>query len=102
MRRTLLKLIPAILLLPLLVACENKITDENFAKLETGMTIAQVEAILGSGTDDSVGGYDIGGGGLVSGSGRSTRKTYSWEGEDFEIIVDFDKGEIISFRKRIY
>ena len=102
MRRNLIKILPAIVLLPLLVACENKITDENFAKLEEGMTIAQVEAILGSGTDDSVGGYNIGGGGLVSGSGGSTRKTYSWEGEDFDIIVIFDKGEVIAFRKNSY
>ncbi len=102
MRRNLFTLIPALALLLLLVACENKITDENYAKLETGMTIAQVEAILGPGTDDSVGGYDIGGGGLVSGSGRSTRKTYSWEGEDFDIIVNFDEGEVIAFRKSSY
>ena len=102
MRRNLITLLSALVLLPLLVACENKITEENYAKLETGMTIAQVEAILGSGTDDTAGGYDIGGGGLVSGSGRSTRKTYSWDGEDFDIIVDFDEGEVIAFRKSSY
>lgn len=43
----------------LLAACSSKVTPENYAKLDAGMTHAQVHAILGR--PDEVTGDDIGG-----------------------------------------
>lgn len=43
----------------LLVACSSKVTPENYEKLDSGMSRAQVHAILG--TPDEVTGDDIGG-----------------------------------------
>ncbi len=83
----------------MLVGCESKITQENYDKLAKGMTIAEVESILGEGIDYSIQGMDIGGAG-ISGSGSSGRKTLSYEGDEFNIIIDYDQGKAISIRKR--
>jgi hypothetical protein len=34
-----------------LVGCGSPITKDNYAQIKTGMTIAEVESILGSGTE---------------------------------------------------
>jgi len=83
----------------MLVGCESKITEENYDKLSKGMTVAEVESILGEGIDYSMQGVDIGGAG-ISGSGSSGRKTLSYEGDEFNIIIDYDEGKAISIRKR--
>ena len=80
------------------VGCESKITEENLALIQPGMTVVEVEAILGKGRDDSIAGVDIGGAG-ISGSGSSGRKTLSYEGDEFDIIVDYDEGLVRSVRK---
>ena len=83
----------------ILVGCESKITEENYALIQNGMTITEVEGILGEGRDDSITGVDIGGAG-ISGSGNSGRKTLTYEGDEFNIIVNYDDGKVISTRKQ--
>lgn len=44
----LLRLLPALALAILLIACGSKLTAENLAKVQTGMSEDQVRAILGT------------------------------------------------------
>lgn len=82
-------LIIALLLAGLLAAC-SKVTQENFSKLEAGMSEQQVYALLGEPTESS----SINLGGL---SGTSA----VWRDKDAEIRVQFFNGtlKVMDFRK---
>lgn len=82
----------------MLVGCESKITEENLTKIQVGMTVVEVEAILGKGRDDSITGVDIGGAGISS-AGSSGTMTLTYEGDKFDIIVNYDEGLVRSVRK---
>ena len=75
------RLLPILALLAL-VAC-SKVTQENFAKVEEGMTEAQVIAVLGAPTEsNSVTVLGI--------SGTSSR----WASGDAEITIRFVNGKV--------
>ncbi|HKJ08962.1 MAG TPA: outer membrane protein assembly factor BamE [Gammaproteobacteria bacterium] len=62
----------------LLVACASKINQDNFSRIHTGMTMEQVQALLGKPTGSSsmaLGGF----------SGTSA----TWKGSDGTITVQF-------------
>ncbi len=66
----------------LLAAC-SKVTQENFAKIQDGMTEQEVQALLGSPTSSSS--VQI-----VGVSGTSSK----WEGSDAAITVRFVNGKV--------
>jgi hypothetical protein len=66
----------------LLAAC-SKITQENFAKVQDGMTEQEVTAILGSPTETSSGS-------ILGISGTATR----WKDGDTVIAVQFMNGKV--------
>jgi outer membrane protein assembly factor BamE (lipoprotein component of BamABCDE complex) len=69
-----------------LLACSGgKITQENFDKIKTGMTLAEVKAILGEPTDSSS--VDVA---VFSGA------TAMWQGEEATINVQFMNGKVIA------
>jgi len=76
MKRTLLALLAA-----LLVAACSKVSQENFAKIETGMTEQEVTAILGK-PDEST-------------TKASVFTTSVWRGGDAEITVRFAGGKVV-------
>ncbi|MBX3403058.1 MAG: hypothetical protein KF699_06550 [Phycisphaeraceae bacterium] len=82
-------------------ACEEKITVENYDRITNGMTIAQVEKILGSGKDDtSHQGTSIGTSGIASAS-RSTDQVFVWEDKSgAKIIVVFQDGKVVQKSKQ--
>lgn len=82
-------------------ACEEKITVENYDQITNGMTIAQVEKILGSGKDDtSHQGTSIGASGIASAS-RSKDQVYVWEDKSgAKIIVVFQDGKVVQKSKQ--
>lgn len=84
----------------LLVACEQKITDANYTKITNGMTLSQVEKLLGgSGTDDtSPAGINITGGGVAS-SSAAKESTYVWKGKSMTIQVIFKDGKVVNKAK---
>lgn len=98
-RRVVLTLAAALCLVA--AGCQKtKVTEENFAKITKGMTITQVENILGSGTDDTPSaGYNISGGGVMS-SQASTEKIYTWKSKDLQIIVTMKDGKVVVAEKR--
>jgi len=69
-----------------LMACSGaKINQENFDKIKTGMTLAEVKAILGEPADSSS--IDLA---VVSGA------TAMWKGEGTTINIQFMNGKVIA------
>lgn len=79
----------------------DEVTEENYAKLHNDMTLQQVEHILGSGDEETSGGYGISSGGLMTGNTgeHDSVKTYSWKSGSKQIIVDFKGGKAVNVRK---
>ncbi len=73
----------AVALLLLLSAC-SKVTPENYAKLESGMTREEVYAVLGK--PDEVSG---------SGVGNLTMSSELWEGKEHRVTVTFAGDRIV-------
>lgn len=77
-------------------ACEAKITKSNFDKIEVGMTLSQVNKILGGkGEDETASGTSITGAGI--GEGRAARQeVYRWKDGGSAIIVTVVNGKVTS------
>ncbi|MFB3894031.1 MAG: hypothetical protein ACE15C_18645 [Phycisphaerae bacterium] len=70
------------LCLAVLPGCSSKVSKSNYDKINTGMTVAEVEGILGKGTEQAGGGGAIGN---VAGSA----KIINWKDGDKTITVTF-------------
>jgi hypothetical protein len=69
-----------------LMACAGaKINQENFDKIKTGMTLAEVKAILGEPADSSS--IDLA---VISGA------TAMWKGEGITINIQFMNGKVMA------
>jgi len=75
--------IRALLVACLLLAACSKVTQENFARIQDGMTEQEVTAILGSPAETSSGS-------MLGISGTSSR----WTGGDAVITVQFVNGKV--------
>ncbi len=84
--------------------CKNKITKDNFDKIENGMSLQEVERILGPGTPvggDGSGvaaqvGVDVGGG---LGGRPSPLTEYTWESGGNSITVGIMRDKVVAKRK---
>ena len=74
-----------VFLLCLLACSGTKINQENFDKIKTGMTLAEVKAILGEPADSSS--VDVA---MISGA------TAMWKGEGITINIQFMNGKVIA------
>ena len=104
--RTLARLAVLFALCLMLTGCiKNKVTKANYDAVKPGMTLEQVQQLLGKGTKDEGGdgsnvaaqfGVDVG----VSSSPRAgTGSTYTWERGGNSITVNFDKeGKVVNKR----
>jgi hypothetical protein len=80
-----------------LAACEPKVTPENFEQITEGMTIAQVEKILGPGEEEAAaGGTSIGGSGMLEGARANAARTFIWKEDNRQIIVVFQDGKVVN------
>lgn len=70
------------------VAC-SKVTKENYDKIQTGMTLSEVEAILGKGTEKA------GVGGAV-GNLVASGKVISWGDDKKGITITFANDKVIT------
>lgn len=79
----------------------DRVNDDTYAKIKEGQTLDQVQAVLGSGEQDTTGGYTIGAGGAMgsSSSAGSSRQTYIWKDNDRQIVVEFKDGKVTGKRK---
>ena len=97
------RMIPVVLigLLLLLAGCEKKVTQENFDKIQVGMTLAEVQLILGDGLLEEASGTSLGIGGLPERSSDDLDdRTYSWEEENKIIVVRIIDDKVTSKRKQ--
>ncbi len=81
--------LPALMcvVLLVLVGCEEKVTLEHYEQIQKGMSLAQVEQILGKGRLEEAGGTSLGVGGIPERTGDDvSNRTYVWE-EDGKIIT---------------
>lgn len=79
--------------------CESKVTAENYDKVQNGMSLSQVEGLLGSGTDDtSSGGFGVSSGGVLD-SKANPEKTYVWREGGLQIQVIFKDGKVVQKSK---
>ena len=99
------RLIPTLTLLAiclLATGCgKNKVSKANFDKITDGMSLAEVEGILGKGTKDEGDGSNVAGqfGVAVDGGGMPAgMEIYKWEKGTKEITVVFVKGKVQSKR----
>lgn len=70
------------LMCSLMVGCGSKVSKSNYDKINNGMTVAEVESLMGKGTTEAGGAGAIGG---LSGSA----KVMSWTDGDKKITVTF-------------
>jgi hypothetical protein len=81
-----------------ITGCQSKVTKANFDKIEDGMTIKQVEKILGEGTQHGDGsgvaaqfGVDVG---VARGGNKG--QMFTWESDKNTITVHFVDGMVKS------
>jgi hypothetical protein len=84
LNKILFKLVFYIGLLVILGACVTKINQENYDKIQEGMTLEAVKAILGEPTESKSAGI----GGLVSGTSAI------WKGDSMTIDIKFLNGKV--------
>lgn len=77
--KLLVKLMAITFLSTFLVGCYSKITQENYDKIQTGMTLEEVKAVLGEPTESNT----LGIGNLLSGTSAV------WKNEETTITINF-------------
>jgi hypothetical protein len=99
-RRSLGRIALFFLLCCVLSGCsKSKITRENFDKINNGMTLAEVEAILGSGTSQSADGSLVAaqvGVDVSGGAPPPATVDYLWESGKKSITVTFRQGKVVA------
>jgi hypothetical protein len=85
--------------LALIGGCEPVVTEDNYAQIKVGMTLGEVEAILGEGEKEEVGGYGVDYSGVPTSSGAPSKTNYVWKEEHRQIVVTIEDGKVISRSK---
>lgn len=86
----------------LLSGCEEKMTEENFARIQMGMSLSQVEGIFGSGTKRPTetrslsGAYGIP---VTTNQASDNFSVYDWEEGWKKLSVTFRDGKVIDWNK---
>jgi hypothetical protein len=85
----------------LMGGCEDTITEENFEAITVGMSLSEVESVLGAGTREDSGGYGSSSGGVITGgdSSGSSQQTYTWGETGRQIVVVFNNAKVQSKSK---
>jgi hypothetical protein len=87
-------------LLASLAGCESKITKTNYDQITTGMTLGEVEKLLGSGTlDAQPGAVSISSAGVADTAKGSNEQTYTWRDGSAEVIITFTDGKVVQKRQ---
>jgi len=85
----------------IVAGCESKVSDDSYQQITTGMTLDDVQHILGKGEQDVSGGVGISASGIAGGreDSQATIKTYNWKDGQKMIIIDFREEKVINKRK---
>lgn len=86
----------------LLTSCGGGVDSENYDKITVGMSLSDVEGLLGAGERQDASGTSIGASGIVEGSGSANdkRQTYVWTEGDKSIILVIEGGKVASKSKK--
>jgi hypothetical protein len=71
-----------------LAGCAAKVSMENYDKVAKGMTLAEVEGLLGKGEKQASAGLSIG-------SFGASVETIVWKADDKQITVQFVDGKVV-------
>lgn len=83
-----------------LAGCEDTVTEENYANLTPGLSLAQVEKIMGgAGGRVEQGGMSTSAAGMAGGSGANSQVTYSWKSGSREITATFQGEKLVNTGK---
>lgn len=89
------------IMLIFLAGCEAKVTPENYDKIRDGMSLAEVQLILGEGSLEEASGTSLGTGGIPERSSDDIkRQTFVWEEDGKIITVQLVDGIVTSKTKR--
>lgn len=84
----------------MLTGCGRKLSKENFAKVQVGMSLFDVQQILGKGEQQGGDGANMAaqyGVALESGGGGAKGvETYVWESGNKKITIVFKQGKVVS------
>ena len=85
----------------ILVGCESKLTKANFDQIKVGMTMTEVEKLLGGpGTEDSSPqGMTINEAGVAGSSRASKDRIFIWKEEGATVTVVFQDGKVVERRQ---
>jgi hypothetical protein len=81
-----------------LAACGGAVTPESYDQIHAGMTLEEVERILGPGEDQSVSGVGISSAGMAGRSREDRTRTYLWKDGPRQIIVEIEQGKVVNKR----
>ncbi|MCC6971890.1 MAG: hypothetical protein IT434_16895 [Phycisphaerales bacterium] len=86
-------MLPLLALVLVLAACDAAISQGTYDQIQKGMTLGEVESILGGkGEEQANAGMSIGAGGTVGSTTATKTKTYVWRAAGRkEISVTFDE-----------
>jgi outer membrane protein assembly factor BamE (lipoprotein component of BamABCDE complex) len=76
---------------------ESAITEENIARIQPGMTRAEVEAVLGGPARDETGGRRMAF--YIDGDGWFEPNPDEWIGDEWVVTVNFDHGRVSGKRE---
>ena len=80
----------------LLAGCNKKITQANYDKIQPGMSLSEVQKMLGKGErEDGPGGVNIGATGISGNSGSRGDDVYVWSAGDAEVHVTIRDGKVV-------
>ena len=80
--------------------CSEKVSDENYEKIQVGMGLDQVQGFMGEGEREDVSGVSISGAGIAGGSPAvSKTKTFTWKSGNKQIVVETRDEKVVSKRK---
>lgn len=75
----------------LLVSCSGKINKDNYNKVSTGMSISQVEKILGKGDSQASSSVDLG-----TYGGNISSEVMTWQSGLKVISITFSNGKVMA------
>ena len=78
-----------------IAACGQSLTMEKYQQISTGMTLEQVEAILGKGEEQASSGVDMPDMPGMSG-GSMTSQTYAWQSGTRVVTISFMNGKVVA------
>jgi hypothetical protein len=74
-----------------LFSCTSKVNKENYEKISNGMTVSQVEAILGKGESQASSNVDLGDYG-----GNISSEVITWQDGMDIITITFSNGQVLA------